>query len=730
MATFSLKAFLREARRRRVFRVTAIYIVGAWIALQAADLAFPGLGIKESAILYVWIGAILGLPIALFFGWRYDIIGGRIVRTAVGDVDADLPIERADYVILVSLSLVVAVIAFGLVGEISKTRVPETTQFAVTDIDPNSIAVLPFVNMSSDPEQEYFSDGVSEELLNVLSKLPGLLVVARTSSFQFRGEDLDIIDIGQQLNVGLVLEGSVRKAGNQVRITAQLIDARNGFHLWSETYDRNLENIFALQDEVSTAIVGAVKGRLGLEVEAIPRVIAAASVDAHDAYLTGRYLMVQRTPTSIEGAIREYEKAISLDPDYALAHAELSIAIVALATYAGRSETDAVARAVPHAERAMDLDPGLAEAHYATGLLLELQGKNDEGLRHARRAIQINPNYVLPRLQIAGSLDRLGRYAEFFVEVETAVRLDPLSIPARGWYINGLIYRNRLDEAERELEKLAPISPVFYTLIRGRLDSRGGKWANGILACLESWRIDPTPVYVRRSLSLRLAIVGLENEALAVPDVSLVTALRFLGRHADAAKTAEALLADDPISIYGRSELGMALAAAGDYERARPILEELWQQSGGRVIWGGVFDVKSAAALIAIRRNAGEEDGVGELLAAMRDDVRRLREAGVTHNGYTDYKDGLVSYLAGERTSGLALLAKAVEQGDTNEPGMAYLQPLYDDPGYAPILAREEAIKARERSRFLAVVCTDNPYAAFWQPAEGTCEKFAAAGRN
>jgi TolB-like protein/Flp pilus assembly protein TadD len=582
--------------------------------------------------------------------------------------------------------------------------------------------------MSSDPEQEYFSDGVSEELLNVLAKIPDLFVVARTSSFQFRGEDRNIIDIGQQLNVGLVLEGSIRKAGNQVRITAQLIDARNGFHLWSETYDRKLENIFALQDEVSTAFVGAVKKNLGLEVEAIPRVIAATSVDAHDAYLRGRYLHVQSTPTSIEGAIREYEKAISLDPDYALAHAALSIAILALPNYTGQNLTDAIARAAPHAERAMELDPGLAEAHVATEYLLDRQGKYDEALKHARRAIQINPNYSAGHLSMAASLDRLGRYAEFFVEVETAMRLDPLSITARAWYINQLIYRNRLDEAEREMEKLAATAPVFYAMYRGRLDSRGGKWANGMLGYLESWQIDPTPVYARRGLSLYFAFVGLESEALAIPDVSLVRALTFLGRHADAARTAEALLADDPMSIYGRSTLGEALAAAGDYERARPILEELWHQSGGRVTWGGLFDIRGVAALIAMRRDAGEEAGVDELLAAMRDDVRRLREAGVTHGGYTDYKDGLVSYLAGERTKGLALIAKAVEQGDINPPKTAYLQTLYDDPGYAPILAREEAHKARERSRFLAVVCTDNPYAAFWQPAEGTCEQFAAAG--
>jgi TolB-like protein/Flp pilus assembly protein TadD len=708
-----------ELRRRNVFRMAALYAAAAWLVMQVVDVVESKLPLPDwmgSAVLAVLA---VGFPIALIISWFYEVTPEGISRDTdeeSAESTTGFTGRRVDFVIISVLCAAVLVFAYD--------------KWWIGPPPENSIAVLPFENMSGDPEQEYFTDGVSEELLNVLAKLPGLLVVARTSSFQFRGEDRDIIDIGQQLNVGLVLEGSIRKAGGQVRITAQLIDARSGFHLWSETYDHKLENIFALQDEVSAAIVDALTKNLGLEVEAVPQVIAAASSEAHDAYLRGRYLIVQRTPTTIEGAIREYEKAISLDPDYALAHAELSIAIVALANYTGQNLTEAIARAIPHAERAMELDPGLAEAHAATGLLLEYQGNMEDALIHLRRAIQINPNYVNPRLGIASSLDHLGRYAEFFVEVQTAVRLDPLSIPARGKYINQLIYRNRLDEAERETEKLASTSPVYYAMYRGRLDSRGGKWANGMLGQLDSWRIDPRPVYARRRLSRYFAIVGLENEALAIPDVSLVTALTFLGRHADAAKTAEALLADDPISIYGRSELGEALAAAGDYERARPILEETWQQSGGRVTWGGVFDVRSVAALIAIRRNAGEEAGVGELLAAMRDDVRRLREAGVTDGGYTDYKEGLVSYLAGERTKGLALIAKAVEQGDINPPKRAYLQTLYDDPGYAPILAREETIKARERSRFLAVVCTDNPYAAFWQPADGTCEQFAAAGRN
>ena len=191
----------------------------------------------------------------------------------------------------------------------------------------NSIAVLPFVNMSSDPEQEYFSDGISEELLNLLSKIPELRVISRSSSFAFKGEKTDIPTVAKKLNVAHVLEGSVRKAGNLVRITAQLIDARTDTHLWSETYERELENIFDLQDEISEAIVGALKESLNIQLETAPKTITATNTEAHDAYLRGRYLVVQRTPTTIEAAVHEFEKAITLDPDFALAHAELAMAL-------------------------------------------------------------------------------------------------------------------------------------------------------------------------------------------------------------------------------------------------------------------------------------------------------------------------------------------------------------------------------------------------------------------
>ena len=452
--------------------------------------------------------------------------------------------------------------------------------------------------------------------------------------------------------------------------------------------------------------------------------IAAANTEAHDAYLRGRYLLVQRTQATIEGAVREFEKAIALDPDYALAHAELTIAILLLNVYGDLTVTEAMARAIPHAERAMALNPNLAEAHAATGYLLWHQRDLEEALSHYRRAIQINPNYSSAYLWMAFPLRDLGRYEETFSIEETALRLDPRSIPAIGNYALGLIFRGRLHEAGLELEKLVSISPATYAMYRGILTGVGGQWANTTLGTLEALRINPESRFPI-GLARPFAYIGLNQESLTFSGPVWPEMLRMLGRPGEAVTAVEKHLAEDSIRPASRLELGLALAAAGDYPRARPILEEMWQRSSGRITSDGLFQANHAAALIAIRRDAGDETGVGELLAAIRDNVRRYRETGVT-NPIADYEEGLAAYLFGEHDRGLALIAKAAADGYFILPNEAYLQTLYDDPGFAPILASQEARQARERNRFLTIVCTDNPYAAVWQPAEGTCERFAS----
>ena len=390
------------------------------------------------------------------------------------------------------------------------------------------------------------------------------------------------------------------------------------------------------------------------------------------------------------------------------------------------TSTEAIARAAPHAELAMALDSSLAEAHAATGFVLWEQRNLEEALTQFEQAIQINPNYSIVYNWMGGLLrDGLGRYKEAFIATETALRLNPLSMPGNYNYIMSLINRNRLDEADRKIEKLAAIYPSLSGVARSYRTSVGGKWANFIPGILDVARMGMEDPRAWNDAAWHLAVIGLEKEALAISESPQVVLLRTLGKPEDAIATAQARLAEEPESLFARSELGLALASAGDYVRARPILEQMWQRSGGRV--DGLFQFDHAAALIDIRRADGEEAKVGELIAAIKDDVRRNREAGIIS---VDYEEGLAAYLAGERERGLALIAKGLEDGYFIPPKEAYLQVLYDDPGFAPIHASQEARQRRERDRFLDIVCTDNPYATVWQPEEGTCEQFAATIGN
>jgi TolB-like protein/Flp pilus assembly protein TadD len=673
---------ISELRRRNVFRMAVLYVVAAWLIMQVAEVVIGLANLPD------WIGPTilgllaLGFPIALVFSWFYELTpeGLRLEKDgAPGESITKVTGRRLDVIVISLLSAAVLLFAYDKWW-------PQGTM-------EQSIAVLPFQNMSGEPEQEYFSDGISEEILNALAHVPELHVISRSSAFSFKGKSVDIPTIAGQLGVAYVVEGSVRKSGARIRIAAQLIEASTDKHLWSETYDRDLVDVFAVQDDISAA-----------------------------------------TEASIESAFREFEKAVDLDPDYALAHAEMAIAALLLYRYyfGDLSASEALATAIPHAERAYALDPTLAEANAATGFVLSMQDKLEEALHHYRQAVRINPNYAIAYNWIGTVLSDLGRYDEILVEVETALRLDPLSSPSRHNYVSMLINRNRLAEAELELEKLATIHPSLHSRARGELSSLGGKWANAVLAYLDALRITPESKRTRHDLGLLFAILGLEKEAFVIAERPQPRAMRMLGRPLDAVAAAEALLAEDPTDIYLRRDLGRALASAGDFARAGPILEETWQLSGKRN--GALFEIDSAAALIAIGRDAGDEDGTSELLAAITDEVQRLREGGITARyelfGHVKYEDGLATYLSGEHEKGLALIARAVEDGFFIPPSEAYLQALYRDPDFPRIRGMQEAIQAREQRKFLAIVCGDNPYADFWQPASGTCEHFAAAVGN
>ncbi|MFQ6109000.1 MAG: protein kinase [Candidatus Aminicenantales bacterium] len=340
-----------------------------------------------------------------------------------------------------------------------------------------SIAVLPFVNMSPDPENEYFSDGLAEELINALTKITDLHVVARTSSFAFKGEKLDARQIGQKLNVDHLLEGSVRKAGNRVRITAQLIKAEDGYHLWSERYDRDMEDVFAIQDEITEKIVGNLRTTLKVPLE-VHEGRRPASLEAYDLYLKGRYYWSNFSPGVINKAIASYNQAIEKDPDYALPYVALAEAYVTLSTGFDILPTkDAMPKAREAAQKALALAPTLAEAHVALGLVATCYDWDRRAAKsHFQKALELNPNSVYAHQWTEFYLTFLeGEFEDGKAHLERAQEMDPLNLLIKvrlGYMYFYMRDFDRAIEAHRRIVDFAPKNPLGY---HGLMDAYGQK---------------------------------------------------------------------------------------------------------------------------------------------------------------------------------------------------------------------------------------------------------------
>jgi len=604
-----------------------------------------------------------------------------------------------------------------------------------------SIAVLPFANLSNDPEQEYFSDGIAEELLNLLAQVPRLRVISRSSSFAFKGQAINVPAIAQQLNVNHVLEGSVRRQGDRVRITVQLIEARSDTHLWSQTYERQFEDVFAIQDEISAAIVMELGAKLSLATgeSAVER--APANTEAYEAYLRGRHLMAQRSPDGIDGAIDEFRKAVELDPDYALGHASLAIAIGLRGDFEGQTQSQTIEYARLHAERAIELDSNLAEAHAALGWVKWTPGTFWEAEERFRRATQINPGYADAHMWLGHFLRHRNDYVGSLALYQKAAQLDPLSVPAKNNLLNALIARARLDEARQLLEQMARLHPDGYVQWQAQLKSIGGNWADNALAILDLMQSRRWPL--RGDLQVTLALMGMEREALAGPaalglnlealgniEGDPVAVLPLLGRPGEALTAWEQQpwgIPQEPGPGYVTS--GVLIAATGDFARAGPILERVWSLFLGSAGVGPPSrDASFILALMSARREGGDGAGITELRVALRDAVQRYAVAGLVQcdifEGCVHFDAGISAYLEGDREGGLALVSKSVESGYFIPPNVAYFQLLYDDPAFEAILEKQKAHQARQREKFLAVVCVDNPYADIWEPSSETCAEF------
>ena len=422
--------FLAELKRRNVFRVALAYIVIAWLTMQVGDTMAPALRLDETVNSVLAFFLILGFPLALFFAWVFEMTPEGLKFEK--DVDRTTSIsaqtgKKVDRLIIVVLAIAVAYFAldkfvFAPQPESEQVQTAEDTASQEPLVSDQSIAVLPFADLSPAGDQEYFSDGIAEEILNVLVRVDDLSVASRTSSFGFKGQEaLGIPTIAEKLKVRHVLEGSVRKAGDTVRITAQLIDAQTDQHLWSETYDRELtaENIFAIQDEIAQAIVA----KLGVLIDDRPVAAGTDNLDAYELYLKAHKTFIERS--DIPGAIDLFEQTVAADPTFARAIAGLAAAY-AIAPSWGIVERDFMRLAEKRASEALGLDPEIALGRAVLGYVAVHQTEYEQAFESYAKALEVNPKDPTSWLWRGILNNMLGYFDQAAADLERCLELDPL----------------------------------------------------------------------------------------------------------------------------------------------------------------------------------------------------------------------------------------------------------------------------------------------------------------
>lgn len=428
-----MRKFIEELNRRNVAKVALVYIIAGWLTMQVVDVMFPALQLPEWLVSAVAAFVIIGFPFAIIFAWAFEMTPEGIKREKDVDRSESTTPQTGQKLNQAALIILAIAVGFLLVDKfvMHAGTEPSSQEVIVTEVKP-SIAVLPFVNMSDDPENEYFSDGLSEELLNLLAKIPQLHVAGRTSSFKFKGANEDLRIIGEALNVAHVLEGSVRKSGARLRITAQLIDTENGYHLWSENYDRELTDIFAIQDEIAGHVVEALKVHLlGAEVVAANQ--GTTNIEAYTQFLRGRYFLEHTSEENLQKALDAYSKAIELDPEFARAYVGLSIAQQqTVSGWAASSSGEFISnfesmRAT--VEKAIELDPDNPDTRIAQTMFALLGDWNlPEAIDHTTQALMSDPNHLVALGWHGSNLIFVGRFDEAETSLRAALAADPLSI--------------------------------------------------------------------------------------------------------------------------------------------------------------------------------------------------------------------------------------------------------------------------------------------------------------
>jgi TolB-like protein/cytochrome c-type biogenesis protein CcmH/NrfG len=525
------KGFFAELKRRNVYKVAITYAVIAWLLIQGASILLPTFEAPTWVMKTFVVFLAFGFALAVFVSWAFEATPEGLKRTenVPPEVAAKLPTwsprKYATFVIGT------AIIATGLFAY-QLVRPKRTSSPPAREITTQSIAVLPLLNESGDPNDEYFSDGLSEELIAALAQIRELKVIGRSSSFRFKDRKEESKTIGEKLGVRTLLEGTVRKQGTQVRIVAELINAADGIELWTRTFDRELKDIFAVQEEIAAAVASSLKVTLlGTEgkTSANP---ATNNTEAHNAYLLGHYYFQRRNLEDYRKAVTHYDEATRLDPDYALAYAERSEVWTLIGDLSGEGKT-AWPKARDDAEKAVAIAPGLAETHAALGWVrFFVEWRFAEGLSELRRAQELSPANPTANDLLARVIVYLGKTDEAEKQARHAVELDPLAYPAQNNLARVLLFAGKLEEADAVGRKCAELQPTGAS--SHRFQVLAAVLRGDPATALEEAKLEPDEGYRRFELAVALYASGDRQAA----DAALAE-LRASGRNQLAYQIAE-----------------------------------------------------------------------------------------------------------------------------------------------------------------------------------------------
>jgi TolB-like protein/Tfp pilus assembly protein PilF len=455
----SERNFFAELKRRNVYKVAVAYAVAAWLLIQAASIFLPAFDAPPWMLKACLITLLLGFPVALSLSWAFEITPEGIKRES--EVEEDKSMKRRTGRKIVGITIALAAIAGALlVFQLVRSRPTATADTAFPSL--KSIAVLPFENLSSDKENAYFAEGIQDEILTRLARINDLKVISRTSTEKYKSAPSNLREIAQQLGVANILEGSVQKSGDQVRITVQLINALTDTHLWAESFDRKLIDTFSVESDVAQRIASSLEAKLtGFEKRAIAA-RPTENTEAYQLYLKGRFFWNKRTGADLKAAANYFEQAVAADPTYAGAFAGLAQTYLLIPVFGAGTPRDFFPKGMVAARRAIELDDTSAEGHTALAMLLLFDFKFSESEQEFRRAVELNPNYATAHHWFGNSLlVTLGRFDEAIKEGRRGIELDPLSLIINADLGRTLMIARRYDEAITQFRKTLALDGNF-----------------------------------------------------------------------------------------------------------------------------------------------------------------------------------------------------------------------------------------------------------------------------